>query len=363
MGRRNPDLPSLQRAITRPPLSMVAKVLSGLYRLIVSYRVKAYESGRFKSKKIPGFVVSIGNVTVGGTGKTPATIMLAQWAKEQGLKVAVISRGYGGRFTGDVLEVSNGSTVSSSPMECGDEPFMIARRLQGVPVVISKERFKAGMYAYEKFGTEFFILDDGFQHLALKRDLDIVLIDSQNPFGNGYLLPYGILREPVESLARGDAFILTRSNEEPRNCEAAKTLRKRFSDIPIFTSTHVPDALILPNAEVRVKDVTTLKDKRIIAFSGIANHSFFVQSLKELGAQVVHHSDFGDHHLYSRGEIERIIRLGDSFNVDYLVTTEKDWVKIHTIGVASQNLGYLSIKFKVVEEEDFFSFIIRDYGI
>ncbi len=357
------DLPSLHKAINRPPLSIVAKILSVIYGSMVTARAGAYTWGLFKGKRLPGFVMSIGNITVGGTGKTPAVLMLAEWARKQNYRVAVLSRGYKGRFEGDVLEVSDGKSVKARPSESGDEPYMMARRLENIPVIVSKSRLLAGQYAHEKFQSDFFLLDDGFQHLGLHRDLDVVLLDSHNPFGNGYVLPYGRLREPISALKRANVFVITRSVDDSSYEKLATKLHEKFPGKPVFRSKHIPRSFVLPDSSVSTNDVSILKDKRVVAFSGIANSRPFVQTLQQIGTEVVEFRDFGDHHVYSLDELEGLIRLSESVRADYMVTTEKDWVKMESMGIHKENIGYLTIEFQIMDrEKEFFGFIKSQVG-
>ena len=228
------------------------------------------------------FVISVGNITAGGTGKTPAVSMLAKWAFGEGHRVAILSKGYGGRYKHKVLEVSDGRHIYADAQVAGDEPLLLARGVSRSPVVISKKRYLAGMYAHKKFGSDFFILDDGFQHLELKRNLNLALIDASEPFGNAHLLPWGPLREPLSQLERADAFILTRfsraqgaerrgqsakgnaqsaegrGQRTERNAirhtsgamrspqETLAFLKERFPSTPVFCADHIPDKVIFP---------------------------------------------------------------------------------------------------------------------
>jgi len=201
IGVFGPDWSQIHQKETSGLLSVVLAFFSVLYGAGVKLRLRAYSGGLFKRKSLPGVVVSIGNLTVGGTGKTPAVIMLAKWALNEGFRVALLSRGYGGRYRKKVLEVSDGNSIKADPRDAGDEPYLLAKKLSGIPVVVSGKRYAAGIFAHEKFGCNFFILDDGFQHMELRRDLDLALIDAEKPFGNGHLLPRGPLREPVDQLA------------------------------------------------------------------------------------------------------------------------------------------------------------------
>ena len=197
-----------------------------------------------KPATLPGLVVSVGNLTTGGTGKTPAVIMLAQWALQNGYRPTILSRGYGGQYHDKILEITDGTTLKSDAAEAGDEPCLMAEKLKGVPIVLSGKRFLAGQWSRKRHNTDFFILDDGFQHRALKRDLDLVLLDAKEPFHNGHLLPRGLLREPIRHLERAQAFIVTRADRKPLDQELEAFLRSRFPEKPAFKSVHVPDRIV-----------------------------------------------------------------------------------------------------------------------
>ena len=192
-------------------LSMASKIYGGGVKL----RQKLYQKGLVKSKRLPCMVISVGNLSVGGTGKTPMTIYLANLIQDFGNKAVVISRGYKGRAEKAGGIVSDGKVLLMGPETAGDEPYMMAVKLKNVPVIVGKNRFEAGMLAVRTFKPEVLVLDDAFQHLKLERDLDLVLLDCQRPFGNGHMLPRGIMREPVSALSRADALILTRSDVVP----------------------------------------------------------------------------------------------------------------------------------------------------
>lgn len=344
----------------RWPLTLLAH----LYGLGVRLRNRAYR--RLKGCSLPGFVVSIGNLTVGGTGKTPAACMLGQWAQGEGHRVAILSRGYGGKFKGKVLEVTDGSRVKTGPEEAGDEPYLMARKLQGIPVVISRKRYRAGMYAHKKFQSNFFILDDGFQHLSLKRDLDLVLLDASSPFGNGSLLPSGPLREPISELRRADALIITRSGPSGAVDALMEDLKERFPDKPIFRSDHIPEKVVFPSRR-KTYSSAFLNAKRIIAFAGIARPEFFAETLAELGAELVLFKTYRDHHPYHPREIQDLMTEKRRCNADLVVTTEKDWVRMEGFTPKYPELAYLTVRFRVLDEaEGFFRYVkakLRSRGV
>jgi tetraacyldisaccharide 4'-kinase len=337
--------------------SALLAICAVLYGLGVRLRLIAY--GRKKKKSLPGFVVSIGNITVGGTGKTPATCMLAEWALGEGYRVAVLSRGYGGQYKSKVLEVSDGNDVKSKADEGGDEPYLMARKLQRIPVIVSKERYLAGIFAHKKFGSNFFVLDDGFQHIALKRDLDLVLIDVSNPFGNGHLLPWGPLREPLEQLKRADAFIITRSGHDGTSDRLMGDLEKEFPGKPAFRSDHIPEKVVFPSKR-QIHNCEIIAGKRIMAFAGIARPDVFMETLAELGAELVLFRTFRDHHPFQHREIRDLMNEKRRLDVDYLLTTEKDWVRMEGVIPPYPDLGYLTVKFKLLSGEDTFLAMVKE---
>jgi tetraacyldisaccharide 4'-kinase len=329
------------------PASLLLAVLSFFYGLGLKLKVRMAPAG----KSLPGFVVSVGNLTVGGTGKTPAALMIAQWALDEGYKPAILSRGYGGNTKKSVLEVSDGRAVLCTPVESGDEPYLLAKKLKGVPVIISKSRYNAGLLAHEKHGTDFFILDDGFQHIGLERNLDLVLLDSTRPFGNMHLLPWGPLREPVDHLERADVFILTRSGEDS-TFMVMDFLKKRFTGKPLFRSRHLPERVVFPRSW-KTYGPAFLLGRRVAAFCGIAKPDQFKDTLTKLGAEIPSFKAFPDHHLYTRAEIEEMI-LMSAKAADYLITTEKDWVRIENLGIHEDKLCYLTVKFELLAEREVF---------
>ncbi|MBW2609148.1 MAG: tetraacyldisaccharide 4'-kinase [Deltaproteobacteria bacterium] len=336
-----------------PPLAL----LSSIYGLGVRLRIIARKG--MAKRSLPGFVVSIGNLTVGGTGKTPAARMMAEWALDQGYRVAILSRGYGGRYNTKILVVSDGDDINAGPVEAGDEPYLLAKRLQGVPVIISKNRYTAGLLAHKRFGTNFYILDDGFQHLALKRDLDLVLIDASSPFGNGHLLPWGPLREPIGQLERADAVIITRSGQSPPGDNLEGILEKRLQGRPLFRGDHIPENIVFPG-DNRVHDPEFLRGKRIIAFAGIARPEVFKETLIDLGADLVSFKDFGDHHSFSPKELRELNVKKRKIKADLMVTTEKDWVRLENIASGYPDLTYLTIRFTLLSGQDRFFRMIKD---
>lgn len=342
----------------RDPASMATPFLAPLsciYGWAVRLRLRA---GRNRTgRSLPGVVISIGNLTVGGTGKTPMACMLAEWAAGEGHPTAVLSRGYGGRNRSGVLIVSDGENLFAGPDQAGDEPYLMARKLKGVPVVISKDRYLAGMEAHKRFQSRLFILDDGFQHTGLSRDLDVVLVDGQKPFGNGHLLPWGPLREPVEHIDRADCIVLTRSGRRPGPFRPPDVLGKIIGDKPVFFEDHAPEKVVFPFRELRA-DPESLKGKKVLAFAGIARPEAFKRTLLDLGAVLAGFRGFGDHHRFSAKEIHDLMAWKERTGADCLITTEKDWVRLEKEVPEYRDLAYLEIRSELLSgQEDFFRLI------
>ncbi len=292
------------------------------------------------ARKLPGFVVSIGNITAGGTGKTPAVMMIAGWARDRGYNAAILSRGYGGHYSNESEVVTDGKDILVSPEISGDEPWLMANRLKGIPIIVSKKRFTGGMKVHQSFGSNFFILDDGFQHISLKRDMDVVLLDAKTPFGNGHLLPWGPLREPLSGLNRADVFVYTRAGDGPSHVH-----RVGYSiNKPEYTGDHVPDRIILPNSG-KIHDPSFINGKRVTAFSGIAGPESFKETLFNLGADVVSFRAFGDHYTYSQKDIDELLEDQKTSGGELLITTEKDWVKIRDKVSNVESFACLTINF------------------
>lgn len=303
-------------------------ILSRGYGWIMGVRERLYVRGVLPSRSLPCRVISIGNLVAGGTGKTPMTIFVARLIQSLGYRVAVVSRGYRGRMEQAGGVVSDGRTILAGPEDAGDEPFLMAKILTGVPVVVGRRRWEAGMLAVQRFDPHCIVLDDAFQHRRLHRDLDVVLLDSRSPVGNGHLLPRGRLREPLSALQRAQAVVFTRCQTAVR-----PDIRARLpAHCRVFYSAHTP--LIRAGkaaAGGASSDVTTLAGltgKRVLAFAGLADNQQFFDCLEQAGCQVVHALAFGDHHRYTPGDRERICRMALQAGAEVLVTTFKDWVKL-----------------------------------
>jgi tetraacyldisaccharide 4'-kinase len=324
------------------PLESVLGACSAVYRLAATLRMHLYERGILKRERLPCKVISIGNITVGGTGKTPVTLYIAELLKGLGFKVGVISRGYGGGAEKKGGIVSDGATVRMKPDEAGDEPYLMGLKLKGIPVVVGKDRVRTGRLALGMFGSDVLLLDDGFQHVRLERDIDLLLLDAANPFGNGRLLPRGILREPLNQLRRADAFVLTQSEPVTTSTKALSDYQRVPPGRPVFRGTRIPDQLV-GNEKGEPYPLDFLKGRKLLAFSGIARNEGFREMLAELGGDIVEFLSFPDHYCYLDEDLRSIASSGALSGAEFLITTEKDYVRIQDSQQKPSNLLILKM--------------------
>lgn len=333
-------------------------LLEFLYYL--GFSAKQYYSVTHQ-KRLPCRVISIGNITVGGTGKTPATIAVAGEAQKRGMRPVILTRGYKGRARGPCF-VTRGKGPLLSVEDAGDEPILMAERLEGVPIVKGGNRFEAGMFAIRElpiadteFDTYVFILDDGFQHRGLYRDKDIVLIDAGDPFGNGMLLPFGRLREPVKSLARADIIVFTKARDKTGQGElnGLDILREKINSYKersrVFISDHAPISCVLPSGWENPAD--WLSSKKVFVFCALGSPDAFLRTLSESGADIRGLRAYKDHHQYTQEDISRIKTEAEERGAEWIVTTEKDIIKARNLDLPD-NISVVKVVFAV--SDDFF---------
>jgi tetraacyldisaccharide 4'-kinase len=301
-------------------LILLLAPFSFVYSLLQRLRASLYKAGILRSGRLHRPVISIGNITVGGTGKTPVTAYIARILLDQGYRVVVLSRGYGGSLEGHAVVVSDGATVMLGPKECGDEPFLLASTIPGLMVVIGTDRYLAGMLAMHQLNPDVFLLDDGFQHLQLHRDLNVLLLDCSRPFGNGLTLPAGLLREPISALQRADLIIRTRCSVNGSDIYPA-------GRIPCCRARHRLTDLLPLSGGIPLQ-LSSLKDRKVLALGGIAEPTSFFDELRSLGLNLVHTISFPDHTRYSGDNISLIREALEKYGADLAVTTEKDGVKL-----------------------------------
>lgn len=327
------------------PLLFSFYLLSLLYGGAVRLRNLLYDLGIFKMRKLECKVVSIGNITVGGTGKTPMVIMLANMLKEHGYMPAVLSRGYGGRNRNSINVVSDGKRIFMEHDEAGDEPALIAGSVSDVPVITGRRRYLTGRYASEHLSADILILDDAFQHRGLSRDIDIVLLNGESPFGNGFLLPRGTLREPAKALNRADVIVLTGSDRK-----GEMTTVNGLAPVPIFKAYRRPKYLVQGRSE-DIYPLAYLTGKKVCAFAGIADPESFKRTIESLGAEVVAFVRFPDHHRYTERDLEEIRRESLNHSAEVTIATEKDGIKLTGFPDFLCDIYMLRIEMEIIDRD------------
>jgi tetraacyldisaccharide 4'-kinase len=342
------------------------KAVSCIFGAVVAIRYFLYNAGIMRRYPLGIQVISIGNVTAGGTGKTPVTEIFARTLAAEGRKVAILSRGYRRKeapwwqrvfmqVVTPPLVVSDGKHVLLDSAVGGDEPYMLASNLPGVAVVVDRNRVKAGRYAIKRLGCDTLILDDGFQYQKLKHSVEVVLVDSTNPFGNGHMLPRGVLREPARNLKRADIIFLTKCRGDVSAVKAE--IRRYNGTAEIVECNHTPKSL---------KDVWSreeyplswLEGKTVCTLSGIASPKGFENSLRRLGAKVVWCERYADHHRYDSSEILYALNRTADMGSDALVTTEKDAVRFPRFETVPVRCLYLRIAIEILSGRENFNQII-----
>jgi tetraacyldisaccharide 4'-kinase len=343
-------------------------VLSGLYRLIVRWRLWWFETRLGSVHALGCLVISVGNLTVGGTGKTPVVELFARELTKRGRKVAVLSRGYkstpvplpqqlADRFR--PLEqrhpprvVSDGRSLLLDSEMAGDEPFMLASNLKDVLVLVDKDRVKSGLHAIRKFGCDTLLLDDGLQFLRLKERIDVVLIDSESPFANRYLLPRGLLREPPEQLRRAHIIFITKCDGRDLS-ELRAELRRYNNHAEFVECAHKP----LHLEEIFTHEVVPLsflKDLRAGSISGIAKPESFEEGLRKLGVDLIYSRRYADHHRFTEGEIAKMFERSKARNARAVITTEKDSVRFPRIGNRPLPTYFLRVEIEIIRGHEAF---------
>ncbi|MFA5206165.1 MAG: tetraacyldisaccharide 4'-kinase [Lentisphaeria bacterium] len=344
--------------------------LSQLYRGIVQLRHHLYKERLIRQRMLGCMVVSIGNLTTGGTGKTPVVEVFARTLAAKGRRVAILSRGYRSksqplwrkvrdRFTRRDREtppkiVSDGRRLLLDSATAGDEPYMLASNLPETIVLVDKDRVKAGRYAIRRFGADTLILDDGFQYLPLRPHFNILLVDATNPFHNHHLLPRGLLREPLKHLRRANVVFLTKSDGSHRLDHLKKFINKHNPRAEIIECTHKPEYLQDVYARQRFP-LETLRGKRVAAISGIAVPEGFEVFLGKLGAELVYAERFADHHRFRQQEVINFINTATARGAELAVTTEKDAVRFPMLERRDLPVQFLRVHIDILSGHESFN--------
>ncbi len=345
-------------------------VASRFYRTAIQFRIWLYDKRVIRNHALGCLVVSIGNLSCGGTGKTPVVEVFAKTLSSKGRKVAILSRGYRSKkrsfwdklkhmFDSQKIEippkvVSDGHNLLLDSAYAGDEPYMLASNLKDVAVIVDKDRVKSGLYAIDKFGTDVLILDDGFQYLMLKQHINIVLVDTTDPFGNGHVLPRGMLREPIKNIRRADYVFLSKSEGHPKLHHLKAFIRRHNPRAEIIECTHKPKYLEKVYNRGEREPLDKLNGAKVAALSAIACPAGFEGFLESLGATLVARESFADHHRYTQQEIIDFINVAKKAGADYIVTTEKDAVRIPKLDRRDVGMYFLRVEIDILSGQENF---------
>ena len=344
---------------------------SRIYRRLVQFRIWMYDNRVIRNRAIGCLVVSIGNLSCGGTGKTPVVEVFAKTLSKKGRKVAVLSRGYRSRdkrslwaklrkkFSSKKMEVpprvvSDGKDLLLDSITAGDEPFMLASNLKNVVVLVDKDRVRSGLYAIDEFGTDTLILDDGFQYLRLKAHINILLVDSTSPFDNHHVLPRGLLREPIKNIKRADYIFLTKSDGSPKLRHLKAFLRRQNHRAEIIECCHRPQYLEDVFDCGRRLPLSELKGKKIASISAIANPASFNAFLCEFGGTIVLEKHFADHHRYRQQEMIDFVNDAKAAGAEFIMTTEKDAVRMPRLDRRDIQVFFLRVEIDILSGQESF---------
>jgi tetraacyldisaccharide 4'-kinase len=363
------ERPGARAALVRAVLFGGSKV----FKVAVKARRFLYNARILRDSTLGVQVIAIGNLTVGGTGKTPVVEKFARELRDQGRNVAVLSRGYRSKprpfhewalnkilFREDTTPpriVSDGKSLLLDSEMAGDEPYMLASNLKDVVVLVDKDRVKSGRFAIEKFGCDTLLLDDGFQYWDLRgRRHDVVLVDRQQPFGNEHLLPRGTLREPPSHLIRADTIFITKS--DGNTAELRRRIHQLNPTAAVIECVHNP--LYLEDVFTGKREtLDLLKGRKVASLSGIAQPESFEQSLVKLGADLIYSKRFADHHRFTQQEVLNAINRGKKRQAELIITTQKDAVRFPKLDRRDLPIYFMRVEIKIVSGAEDFQDCVR----
>jgi tetraacyldisaccharide 4'-kinase len=342
--RRDPEI-LLRRYWDQPKPPVITVLLSSLslgYRIALAARERAYRLRLLSTGRLPCPVVSVGNITVGGTGKTPMVEQVVRCLRELGAAPAIVSRGYG-RDTRGVGIVAHHEGPLLSPRAAGDEPLLLADHLPGIPVVVGENRLQAGQVAVHQCGASAIVVDDGFQHRTLKKDLEIVVVNGAAPWGNRRLFPRGMLREPLSALGRAGLVVVTNPRTPADTETAAGTIRRHNTRAPIVVASYqVVGVLRVPDGRELPADA--LAGRRLLAFAGLGWPRGFADTLAATRVDVADLVEYPDHHWFEGRDLEELAGHAREIRAEGLVTTEKDWIRLRSLNVPPVPLYVLRVQ-------------------
>ena len=324
-----------------------------LYEFGVRLRVAAYETDYLKPKRLDATVIGIGNIAVGGTGKTPLVHYVARYLKEEGHSVAILTRGYGRKSTGrrvlnDPRERRDRNDAGAY-QEFGDEPLMLARSLPDVPIIIDKDRHESGAHAEREFGVDVLILDDAYQHLALARDLNILLLDATDPFAGFEMVPFGRLREPLYGIKRADAVIITRA-DRPFDQAQVNAIIKYFCGEKVPVMYVYSSIKRLRHLSGEAYEAGQFKGWNVSLMCGIGNPHAFADDVLQIGINIVAEHFYGDHHPFTQQDLDEVTRAAREVGADAIITTEKDAVRLE--GLSLSEIPVYAAQLEIESEDE-----------
>jgi len=332
-------------------------LLSLIYGLIIRILIFFYSLNPYH---LNCKVISIGNISLGGTGKTTLVEFIARYLKQQGHKVAILTRGYKRKITDYRLPITDYQNM-------GDEPYMLKANLKDVPVIVDADRIRAANFAISKYGVDTVILDDGFQQWKISKDLEIVTIDANNPLGNKNLLPRGILREPLSSLRRADLFVLTKTNLcTDKDIEKIKDeLNKLNSKGLVIESVHKPLGFYNIDKPEELFNGESLKEKTVTLFSGVGDPDSFENLITSLGIRIGLSFRFSDHYNYTKCDLDRIIKGSRDKFIDTIITTQKDAARLYSLQLTAYSLQLLVLRIELAikDEQIFYNRLLKPYSL